>query len=148
MRYYAVFDTNVLISSLLTKKPGTATGEVIDLIADGVITPVFNDDILAEYEEVLRRTKFSFSEQASQNMLRMFRALWENIDPLAGNAAFFADEDDRVFFEVTMAKRSETTKDEDAYLITGNLRHFPVEPFIVTPAEMLSIIRKTAQQDC
>ncbi len=147
MRYYAVFDTNVLVSSLLTKKPGTATGQVIDMIADGVITPVFNQDILAEYEEVLHRIKFSFSEYAIQNLLRMFRALGENVEPLAGSEVFTADEDDRVFFEVTMAKRSETTEDEDAYLITGNLRHFPVEPFVVTPAEMLSIIRKTDQHD-
>lgn len=43
--------------------------------------------------------------------------------------------DDLVFYEVVMEKR-----EDDAYLITGNLRHFPVRDYIVTPAEMMDII--------
>ena len=31
---------------------------------------------------------------------------------------------------------------DDAYLVTGNMKHFPKEPFIVTPREMLDIIMK------
>ena len=31
-------------------------------------------------------------------------------------------------------------KAEDAYLVTGNIRHFPLEPYIVTPRQMLDII--------
>lgn len=38
--------------------------------------------------------------------------------------------------EVVMEKR----KSEGAYLITGNIKHFPTEYFIVTPREMLNII--------
>lgn len=33
MRYYAVFDTNVLISSLLTKRTDTATAQVVDAVS-------------------------------------------------------------------------------------------------------------------
>jgi hypothetical protein len=29
---------------------------------------------------------------------------------------------------------------EDSYLVTGNIKHFPKRPFIVTPAEMLQVI--------
>ena len=29
---------------------------------------------------------------------------------------------------------------EDAYLVTGNIKHFPTEPFIVTPRQMIDII--------
>ena len=29
---------------------------------------------------------------------------------------------------------------EDAYLVTGNIKHFPTKPFIVTPRQMLDII--------
>lgn len=39
MRYYAVFDTNVLISSLLTKQTDTATARVVDAISSGDIFP-------------------------------------------------------------------------------------------------------------
>ena len=40
-----------------------------------------------------------------------------------------------VFYEVVMEKQK-----DDAYLITGNLRHFPKCSFIVTPAEMMDIL--------
>ncbi len=46
------------------------------------------------------------------------------------------DPKDRVFYEVVMEGR----KSEDAYLVTGNIRHFPEKPFVVTPRQMLDII--------
>ena len=46
------------------------------------------------------------------------------------------DPKDRVFYEVVMEER----KGEDAYLVTGNIKHFPAKPFIVTPRQMLDII--------
>ena len=42
-----------------------------------------------------------------------------------------------IFYEVVMAKR-----EDDAYLVTGNQKHFPVRPFVVTPAEMMEILEK------
>ncbi len=52
------------------------------------------------------------------------------------------DTKDKVFYEVAMEER----KLEDAYLVTGNLRHFPVKPFVVTPRQMLDIIIEDAQE--
>ena len=46
------------------------------------------------------------------------------------------DPKDRVFYEVVMEERNT----EDAYLVTGNLKHFPEEPFVVTPRQMIDII--------
>ena len=48
------------------------------------------------------------------------------------------DPKDSVFYEVAMEER----KEEDAYLVTGNIKHFPEKPFIVTPRQMLDIILK------
>ena len=31
---------------------------------------------------------------------------------------------------------------EDAYLVTGNKKHFPKKPIVVSPAEMLEILQK------
>lgn len=45
----------------------------------------------------------------------------------------FPDPNDIVFYEVKISK-------EGAYLVTGNIRHFPKKPFVVTPREMLEII--------
>lgn len=45
------------------------------------------------------------------------------------------DMDDLVFYEVTMNKA-----EDEVYLITGNLKHYPTQPNIVSPAEMLVIL--------
>lgn len=37
--------------------------------------------------------------------------------------------------DILMEKR-----DDDAYLVTGNQKHYPIRDFIVTPAEMMEII--------
>ena len=47
----------------------------------------------------------------------------------------FPDSDDRVFYEVALSK-------DGAYMVTGNLKHFPKTPIVVTPAEMMKIVGK------
>ena len=59
---YAVIDTNVFISALLTRRTDSATVKVLEAVIIGKITPLYNNDIIAEYNEVLHRSKFSFSE--------------------------------------------------------------------------------------
>ena len=136
MRYYAVFDTNVLVSSLLTKQTDTATAQVVDAISTGDIVPLYNQEILNEYDEVLHRAKFSFSEERIRKILIMIQQFGLHVNP-SPTGEILGDMDDLVFYEVVMEKRS-----EDAYLITGNIRHFPERSFIVTPSEMMSIIQK------
>ena len=48
-----------------------------------------------------------------------------------------ADMDDLVFYEVAMEKR-----EDGAYLVTGNQKHYSVRDFIVTPAEMMEILNR------
>ena len=134
MRYYAVFDTNVLISSLLTKRTDTATAKVVDAIYSGDIVPLYNQEILNEYDEVLHRKKFSFSEERIQKILLMIRQFGLAVNP-SPTGEILVDMDDLVFYEIVMEKRN-----DDAYLITGNIRHFPKRDFIVTPSEMVEIV--------
>ena len=47
----------------------------------------------------------------------------------------FPDQDDVMFYEVALSK-------EDAYLVTGNTKHFPKTPIVVTPAEMMEILQR------
>ena len=65
MVYYAVIDTNVFISALLSKQADAATVRVLDAMFDGKIVPLYHGDILAEYDEVLHRSKFHFKEEQS-----------------------------------------------------------------------------------
>ena len=56
-----------------------------------------------------------------------------NIDRTPTADIEFSDPKDIVFYEVALSV-------EDSYLVTGNIRHFPVKPFVVTPAEMVRIL--------
>ena len=135
MRYYAVIDTNVLVSAML--KWDSVPGTVVQMIYSGVITPVWNDKILSEYREVLSRPKFHLSQNIIDSLMDGITdgGLCIVEEPLD---ITLLDPKDRVFYEVVMEERRE----EDAYLVTGNMKHFPSAPFIVTPRQMLDIILK------
>lgn len=133
MKYYAIIDTNVIVSAML--KWDSVPGNIMELTFDGSIIPILNEKIVREYQEVLARPKFHFTEEIIHDVL-------ENIKSkgIYADAEFLdielPDPKDRVFYEVVMEKR----KTKDAYLVTGNIKHFPVKPFIVTPREMIEII--------
>ena len=46
---YAVIDTNIIVSSFITKNPSSATRRVINSMLSGKIKPLYNDEILDEY---------------------------------------------------------------------------------------------------
>lgn len=139
MKYYAVIDTNVLVSAML--KWNSVPGHIIELVFDGLIVPVFSCEIIEEYKEVLSRSKFHLSNDIVEDIIGSLTDSGIFVDGETQNMEFI-DEKDRMFFEVVMEER----KEEDAYLVTGNIRHFPVEPFIVTPRQMLDIIVKSIDE--
>ncbi len=134
MEYYAVIDTNVLISVLLSKNESAATVRVLDAVFEGKIIPLYHKDILNEYAEVLHRKKFRLQEEVIQVVLGAIREYGIEVFPQP-TGAILIDMDDLIFYEVAMEKR-----DDDAYLVTGNQKHYPFTDFIVTPAEMMEII--------
>lgn len=137
MKCCAVVDTNVLVAALLSKRNDSATVRIIRAMLSGEFIPLYHEEILAEYEDVLhRKKKYNFSESAIQTLLNSIRQYGVEVFPKP-TGEIFIDEDDIIFYEVAMEKR-----DEEAYLITGNLKHYPVRNFIVTPAEMLKILEK------
>lgn len=134
MTYYAVIDTNVLISALLSKNSDAATVKVLRAILDGRIVPLYHNEILNEYDAVLHREKFHFKEESIQTVLAAVKGFGVEVFPQP-TGEILIDMDDLVFYEVAMEKRN-----ENAYLVTGNQRHYPIRDFIVTPAEMMGII--------
>ncbi len=136
MQYLVVIDTNVIVSALISKHTDASTVQIFNAMLTGRITPVYNDEILAEYGEVLRRKKFHFPEstiQATINYIRKY-GIFSNSLSTGEN---LPDPKDLVFYEVCVAKRN-----EDSMLVTGNIKHFPIKPYIVTPNELLEIINK------
>jgi putative PIN family toxin of toxin-antitoxin system len=134
MKCYAVIDTNVLVSALL--KWDSIPGQVVQQTYAHEIIPVFNDSILQEYEEVLSREKFHFPKETVEFLLSRLKAIGESMTTVESLVGNFPDPKDVVFFEVAMEKN----KTDDAFLVTGNLKHFPKHPKVVTPAEMLRIL--------
>ena len=135
MHYYAVIDTNVVVSAMLKWK--SLPGNILGLVFDGIITPVFNDEILNEYREVLSRPKFNLSKQIVEDFVGNIEELGMSIKAAILDLDF-SDPKDRVFYEITMESR----KSEETYLVTGNIKHFPEQCFVVTPREMLEIVLK------
>ena len=133
MKYYVVIDTNVLVSAVL--KSHSVPGSIVELAFDGPIIPILNEAIEKEYREVLSRPKFHLPEDLIEGIMSTFhkRAIYVDAEHLDVE---LPDPKDLVFYEVVMEER----KEEEAYLVTGNIRHFPTRPFIVTPREMLDII--------
>ena len=133
MKLYAVIDTNVLVSAML--KWSSVPGSILEFVFSGIITPVLSEKIVAEYREVLMRKKFHLTEDIVEDIISILDEQGEYIDP--GSMEYeLPDPKDVVFYAIVMEKR----KNEDAYLITGNIRHFPQEPYVVTPKEMLGIL--------
>lgn len=97
VRKYVVIDTNVLVSALITRSESSPTVRILRFLADGKIVPVYSDEIVREYGEVLRREKFKLSERIIKNLLND---------------------------------------------ITDNGRHFPEKPFVVTPSELVEILKE------
>ena len=77
MKVYAVIDTNVVVSSMLTDNQSSPTKYVLSSVRDGIIVPMINDDIIEEYKEVLSRDKFHFIQEDVASMLKMFRTRGE-----------------------------------------------------------------------
>ena len=134
MKIYAVIDTNVIVSALLSCHQDSATVKILDHLYDRTIIPVYNDEILNEYAVVLRRPKFKFSEVTINATLEAIKKGGMRSDRIRTNENL-PDPKDVVFYEVTLSV-------EDSFLVTGNIKHFPKKPFVVTPAEMLQIINE------
>ena len=133
MKYYAVIDTNVLISAML--KEGSLPWMIIDQINKGTIVPLLNDEIVNEYYEVSKRNEFGFDDLFIENTICSLTDKAISIERLSSDEKI-VDKGDVVFYEIVLSGR----QNHDAYLVTGNIKHFPKKHFIVTPREMLETI--------
>lgn len=81
---------------------------------------------------MLHRSKFHLADKDIQRLLYFIQI--NGIDssrfPYDGD---MPDEDYRVFYEVALSE-------EDSFLVTGNLKHFPKTPKVVTAAQMMEIL--------
>ena len=131
---YAVIDTNVNVSSLKSAHPDSATVRAMDAVYCGKVKIIVNDAILAEYDDVLHRERLQLDAERCDFILSLISDIGMRIDPVPTDAEM-PDADKRVFFEVTLAGLDIG----DAHLVTGNMKHYPMASFVVTPAQFCEI---------
>lgn len=129
---YVVFDTNVIVSAMVSHNPNAATVKVVEAISLGKIVPLYNEEILAEYDDVLHRAIFNLLDRDVSSMIGTIIQLGMPMDRTESKETL-VDMSDLVFYEVALSK-------EGAFVVTGNLKHFPRSPIVVTPSEMLMMI--------
>jgi putative PIN family toxin of toxin-antitoxin system len=123
-----VLDTNVLVSSLWT--PGGNPAKIIARMPLGALVPCYSYAIRKEYLAVLNRPKLRFSGSKTHEILAAIEKYGVSVIVEASSFPM-TDETDRKFYDVA--------RNSPAYLIAGNSKHFPPEPFIVSPADFLRL---------
>ena len=128
----AVIDTNVLVSAFWTKRQDSPTRRILRALIQGRFLALHNEEILAEYSEVLHRSEFNFDPADVSELIENIRK--EGLSTIPNKSSEdFADPDDRVFYEVALAE-------PDSHLVTGNLKHYPISPIVVTPAQFCGLL--------
>jgi putative PIN family toxin of toxin-antitoxin system len=128
-----VLDKNIIVSALL--QPLGPPKQVFVLAIGGPIQLCISGSVYAEYEEVISRPRFRWSEDSIAGALHTIRekGLW--VRPTDDIRAC-SDPDDDIFLECAHAAQA-------SYLVTGNLKHFPTSwsgTRIVTARSLLNII--------
>ena len=132
----AVINTNILVSALISPHHATATVQIVAKMHWGGVTPVYCQEIMAEYREVLNRKKFGFSKELVDNLLAAAEKYGLYCVPAQTDIAL-PDEKDRPFYNAVCDRQP-----TGALLITGNLKHFPEAPFIVSARQFLDMLEQ------
>ena len=132
MKYSAVIDTNILVSALLSPKNDSATVQVIEKVLKREITILYSDEILNEYTDVLNRKKFNFSKATVDYLIDAIKTFGILKNP-SDAEIILPDIKDVPFYKIIL-------EDEESYLVTGNIKHFPKSSRIITAREMINLI--------
>ena len=135
MTFYAAIDTNVLVSALISNHSDVATVQVVEKIISGEIIPIYSQTMMWEYRNVMKRKKFNFSPVFINVILSAIENYGILVQPTP-TGIVLPDIKDLPFYEVTVEKR-----DIGACLVTGNIKHFPKDDFIVTARQMIDILK-------
>jgi putative PIN family toxin of toxin-antitoxin system len=131
-----VLDTNVLVAGLLS--PFGPCGEIVRMVSSGEVTLCFDAIILAEYSEVLYRSKFGFDKDKVAAVLDHIEHRGHTVasSPLHHS---LPDPDDEPFLKVAIAGKA-------VCLVTGNASHFPAKLCqgrkVLSPGEFLTFYKK------
>lgn len=118
------------------KHSDSAAVLLVGKMIEGDLVPLFSSAVMDEYREVLHRKKSGFNSKAVDILLSSISDFGLGLTP-SPSGEVLPDMKDLPFYEVVMEKR----ESDEAYPVTRNQKHFPARPYIVTPKEMLDIIK-------
>lgn len=131
MMNYVIIDTNVLVSALLAPNRHTSVPfSIIRAVFLGKITPVLTSSIMDEYHNVLAREKFGFNKEMVKSLLEELKSQAVIVDPPKSKIKL-PDSKDLCFYEAAAVYEN-----VGGVLVTGNVKHFPNCPFVVTPSQL------------
>ena len=124
-----VLDTNILVSAMWSPEGNAA--RIIEAILANRFILCYDRQIAEEYNKVLRYPKLKFKEDDIVAFLEPVLDYGLGItDYPRTDIVFDRDETDRKFFEVA--------KYCNALLVTGNLKHYPNDPIVMTMADFIA----------
>jgi len=128
-----VLDTNIVVSAFIN--PGGKPSQILKMVLNRKAELYHNSAILSEYESVMLRPKFA-SVIDSNNIRRfidIIRSIGISFNPSVSNTKL-PDESDRIFYD--------TARESGSFLVSGNLKHFPKEFFIMSVADFLKLAER------
>ena len=122
-----ILDTNIIVSALLS--PHGLPAKILNLVLNGSVTLIYDNNVLSEYINVLHREKFKINKELLNFFIDFIEKECEYKIAIPLKMKF-QDEDDKIFYELYKSAGVD-------YLITGNKKHFPKEKGIVSPREYI-----------
>ena len=123
-------DTNIIISSIKSSKGIPA--KIVNLIYEEEdLQLYYSSDIFAEYKKVLAYERLKISAENQKEILEVVKEVGILVEPALSDIPLL-DESDRIFYD--------TAKSVYAYLITGNIKHYPDESHIMSPAQFVEMV--------
>jgi predicted nucleic acid-binding protein len=111
--------------------PGGPPGRIMASLGRRTFVAAYDARLITEYRTVLVRPRLGLNPHDVERFIEEFMARGWPVEPVVWNEPM-VDESDRVFVEVLKATMG--------FLVTGNTRHYPDEPWVISPASFWSML--------
>lgn len=125
-----VVDTNVVMSGVL--RPASKPGRILDLMLEHRISFVASTELIEEYREVLCRPKFGFNKGLVDALVDALDAGSEHVVAMPQRTVLSEDPKDQFVIDLALVA--------NAYIVTGNARHFTAYERVVSTAEAFGLL--------
>ncbi len=96
-KLYAAIDTNVIVSAMFTHNPQSPTKLILDYVLQCKVIPLYSDDILNEYHDVLSRKQFAFKPENVAAVINAIERFGVNPGRTSAGNSDFPDSKDVAF---------------------------------------------------